>query len=130
VKILLIDDEESFLELCRDFLQTDFTVFAVNTAIKAFHIMEKEDLDAIVLDWNIPGISGRHILQRIRSNPKFEFVPIVVLSGSTSFTTEKLSYQEGADEYIEKPVLPDTLRRRINKLIDEQKFSRELADRK
>lgn len=130
MKILLIDDEEIFLQLCEEYLQENFKVMTANTAIKAYRLLETEKPSAIVLDWNMPGISGRQILKKIRSNSKFDFVPIIVLSGSDLYSTKNLSYQEGADDYMEKPVLPDLLRQRIYKLIDEQSFSRQLTEKK
>jgi two-component system response regulator len=59
--------------------------------------------DLILLDLNLPKMSGREVLQRLRSTPKMRAVPVVVLTTSRRQEDVAAMYASGANTYIEKP---------------------------
>ncbi len=59
--------------------------------------------DLILLDLNLPRVTGREVLQRIRSTPALQIVPVVVLSTSKRLEDVHDLYVMGANTYIEKP---------------------------
>lgn len=58
----------------------------------------------IILDLNMPKISGLEVLHKIRENPKTKFVPIVVLSSSKEPSDVHRCYEMGVNSYLVKPV--------------------------
>jgi len=59
--------------------------------------------DLILLDLNLPKMSGREVLQRVRSTPNLRSVPVVVLTTSRRMEDVAATYAAGANTYIEKP---------------------------
>jgi two-component system response regulator len=59
--------------------------------------------DLILLDLNLPGMSGRQVLERVRSTPALRAVPVVVLTTSRRQEDIQQMYASGANTYIEKP---------------------------
>jgi CheY-like chemotaxis protein len=59
--------------------------------------------DLILLDLNLPGMTGREVLQRIRATPALRAVPVVVLTTSRRQEDVQEMYAAGANTYIEKP---------------------------
>jgi two-component system response regulator len=59
--------------------------------------------DLILLDLNLPGMSGHQVLQRVRSTPGLQAVPVVVLTTSRRQEDIQQMYATGANTYIEKP---------------------------
>jgi CheY-like chemotaxis protein len=57
----------------------------------------------ILLDLNLPGMSGRQVLERIRTTPSLKAVPVVVLTTSRRLEDIEQMYASGANTYIEKP---------------------------
>ena len=57
----------------------------------------------LLLDLNLPGLSGFEVLKWVRAQPEFEQLPVVVFSSSTRPEDKALAVDLGADEYIEKP---------------------------
>jgi CheY-like chemotaxis protein len=59
--------------------------------------------DLILLDLNLPRLTGREVLQRVRANPHYRIVPVVVLSTSSRLEEIHDLYTAGANTYVEKP---------------------------
>jgi two-component system response regulator len=59
--------------------------------------------DLILLDLNLPRLTGREVLQRVRANPEYRIVPVVVLSTSRRLEEIHDLYLTGANTYVEKP---------------------------
>src|ERR1035438_10183812 len=59
--------------------------------------------DLVLLDLNLPGITGFEVLETIKSTPHMNTVPVVVMSGSCSVEDIEKSYRTGANSYVSKP---------------------------
>jgi DNA-binding NtrC family response regulator len=102
-KVLLVDDEEKFVEVLSQRMQTRGlkveTSMSGEDAVK--HAKDK-DLDAIVLDLQMPGMSGLEALKKIKQeNPDLQ---IIILTGHGTVQAGIEAMKEGAMDFIEKPV--------------------------
>jgi len=71
---------------------------------------ERGELDLLLTDVNMPGMDGLELTRRVRTMPAFEFIPIVVLTGTEPKAEEKKQVRAaGATSWIEKPLTPDRL---------------------
>lgn len=68
----------------------------------------------ILLDLNMPKISGLEVLQKIKSHPEFKIIPVVILTTSSESSDLKAAYESGANSYIVKPVDFDKFQEVIN----------------
>lgn len=69
------------------------------------YLNDSQDTPAIILlDLNLPGIDGRHVLKNVKSTPKLADIPVVVLTTSDDETDIHECYALGANTYIRKPV--------------------------
>ncbi|HTW26023.1 MAG TPA: response regulator [Acetobacteraceae bacterium] len=74
--------------------------------------------DLILLDLNMPGIDGRHVLETIKKDSKLRSIPVVVLTTSTDSRDIEACYAAGANSYIQKPVSFDGLTAAIRTMKD------------
>src|SRR5258706_12031639 len=102
--IFIVDDDPDDRQFILDaFLETNSTldyVFKENgmQLMETLHDMEPADLPAlIILDLNMPGLMGLHVLKEIRENKRLIHVPIIVLTTSTLAQDESSSYKLGAN---------------------------------
>lgn len=66
---------------------------------------EKRPLPLVILlDLKLPKVDGLEVLRQLKAHPRFQVVPVVVLSTSTEDNDIQIAYQEGANSYIVKPV--------------------------
>ena len=103
-KILVIDDEEHILELLKINLEfSGYDTYAYDTGKDVLEIIEKTKPDLILLDLMLPEIDGIEICKRIRRNPKFNKIKLLILSAKSDEIDKILCLEIGADDYITKP---------------------------
>jgi len=118
-RILIVDDDLELLELVSTTLESaGFTIDAVTSGLEALEITRgAERPDVVVLDVQLPGMSGYEICRELRDEFG-ESLPILFVSG---FRTEALDRVAGllvgADDYLVKPFAPDELIGRVRALM-------------
>ena len=112
-RVLLVDDEEKFLDVLSQRLGTRGIDAETSTSgEEALVKIKTKNFDAIVLDVMMPGIGGIETLKRIRAeNPE---VQIIMLTGQGSVDKAVEAMKEGAIDFLEKPADINTLLNKIS----------------
>ncbi|CUI17826.1 two-component response regulator phoB [Candidatus Protochlamydia naegleriophila] len=103
-KILLIEDEEDIASLIK--LQAELAGYKVHVemdGLNGYLAVERERPDIIVLDIMLPGLNGLDVCRKIKSNPDFEDIPIIIISAKSEELDVVLGLELGADDYVAKP---------------------------
>jgi CheY-like chemotaxis protein len=104
-KILIVDDEPFNVDLLEQQLeeQSYQTCTAAN-GLEALAALDKEQPDLVLLDWMMPGMNGLEVLGRMRAEPRWQGLPVIMLTarGTTQDKVEGLD--AGADDYVTKPI--------------------------
>ena len=111
VQILLVEDNPGDVELISDTFASCATpshLTVASTGERALEFLADREpssppVDLVVLDLNLPGISGHDVLIALRANPGVGNVPVVVFSSSTRREDITASYAEHANSYVTKP---------------------------
>ena len=106
--VLLIDDEEQFLEVLGERLETrGLKVNTVTSGEDALTLIDDKNYDAIILDLAMPGIDGIETLKLLKEkNPDLE---IIMLTGHATVQKGIEAMKLGAEDFLEKPVALDQL---------------------
>jgi len=118
-KILIVED----VDLCTATLEIallklpDLVVQSATTAEEALQFMLGGDISALITDIHLPKMDGFELIQRIRSQPRFKRLPIVVISGDSDPSTPGRLLSLGADAYFSKPYSPAEVRQKLEQLI-------------
>ena len=101
-QILIVDDEEETLNiLSRFFSAKKHSVRKASSGEEALGIIERDPIDAVLLDINMPGMDGLTALRRILAiKPD---LPVVMVSGEGDEELAKSTLKEGAVDYVVKP---------------------------
>lgn len=118
-RVLLVDDEEDFLEMLSARLQTrGLKVNTVNCGEDAVAQVEEHNYDAIIVDLSMPGIDGLETIRRIKAiSPSAE---VIVLTGHGSVEKSVEALKIGAEDFLEKPVDMSTLMDKIGEAKDKR----------
>jgi len=111
--VLLIDDEEQFLKVLGERLETrGLKVNTVTSGEDALTLIDDENYDAIILDLAMPGIDGIETLKLLKEkNPDLE---IIMLTGHATVQKGIEAMKLGAEDFLEKPVELSVLLERIS----------------
>ncbi|OAI08151.1 DNA-binding response regulator [Methylomonas methanica] len=114
LKILVVEDEEAIREMLVMVLeQANLTVIAVGSAEQARESLADNMVDLIILDWMLPGISGVELARRLKNEPGYKELPIILLTARGEEEDKIRGLEIGADDYVTKPFSPKELIARI-----------------
>jgi two-component system response regulator RegX3 len=100
-RILVVEDEESFSDALSFMLRKEgFAVTMAATGPDALAAFEREQVDLILLDLMLPGMSGTDVCRTIRAKSR---VPIIMVTAKDSELDKVLGLELGADDYVTKP---------------------------
>lgn len=118
-RILNVDDDEvGRYVVSRDLSREGFEVVEAETGTDALRLIREKEIDLVVLDVQLPDISGFDVCRNIRENPRTSDLPVLLLSASFVDTVSKVEGLEGgADAYLTEPVEPLVLLATINSLL-------------
>jgi DNA-binding NtrC family response regulator len=106
--ILIVDDEQSMCEMLEaDLQRRGFAVAWYTSASEAFATLQSEDCDVVLVDLNMPGMSGTEFCERVVANRAD--VPVVVMTAFGSMETAIAAIRAGAYDFIAKPFDLDVL---------------------
>ena len=109
-KILIIEDNENITELLNFYMKDYFDLIITDNGEEGIKIFENQDIDLVLLDIVLPGISGLDVLKQIR---EYEYVPVIIISSKDLDMDKILGLKMGADDYVSKPFNPLELLARI-----------------
>ncbi len=111
-KVLLVDDEKEFLEIMSERMKArDMEVTTATSAQQALEIIEKESFDAIILDFQMPGMDGMEALKAIKA--KKPEAQIILLTGYATVEKSVEAMKIGATDFVEKPADLEVLAEKI-----------------
>ena len=116
--ILVVDDEEDIVELVElNIAREGYRVLACGTGEQALQIARSKLPDLIILDLMLPGIDGLEVCRRLKSHPKTEQIPIVILSAKGEEADIVTGLELGADDYITKPFSGKVMAARVRRIL-------------
>ena len=122
-KILIIDDDPDLVEAVTMILESkNYDVAAAYGGIEGLQKAKTEKPGLIVLDVMMPDKDGYAVCKELKADPSMKNIPILLLTAvaskiSTTRYTHQMGLETEADDYIDKPVEPDVLVKRIESLL-------------
>jgi len=123
--VLYIEDDEFNLELVREIISImcpEITMFEATTAEEGFEIIKDENLDLILMDINLPGMSGHEALIKLKNNKTTENIPVVAISADALIESVSNGKTYGFEEYITKPINVDYFVEVLESVLENRKM--------
>ncbi len=80
-RILIVDDDPTYAKMVREWLKSNYQVAVVVNAMQAITYLTKHGADLILLDYEMPVVSGPQVLEMLRNEPETAKIPVVFLTG-------------------------------------------------
>lgn len=114
-KILVVDDEQKIVEICRDYLHAaGFEVIQANDGLIGLTMARREQPDLVVLDLMLPGMDGLDVCRQLRREGS---IPIIMLTARVEEADKLVGLELGADDYLTKPFSPRELVARVRTVL-------------
>lgn len=115
-KILVVEDDRDLAERVRSWLEAERHMAEVaNDGTLAMEHLDTFTYDVVILDWDLPGMSGIDVCRRFRAQGGS--TPIIMLTGKDKVTDKEVGLDSGADDYLTKPFHVKELSARIRALM-------------
>lgn len=128
--ILAVDDDSANLTVIDGILSGSYKVYSIDSGEDALEFLGFQRPDLILLDVEMPGMSGIELFGIIKSDPKVKDIPIIFLTGLSDTESEANAFRLGAVDFIRKPVNGAVLLARVKmhlELDTLHRFKKELS---
>lgn len=110
MRVLLIDDEQFYFKLIRKTLkEAEYELEYAKTGNEGLSKVSTFEPDMIIVDLKLPEMDGFEILERLRRDPKYSIIPVIVITAQDVLSEKLKAFELGADDYLVKPFQPEEL---------------------
>src|SRR5712691_2546729 len=122
--VLIVDDDEGMRDTLTAILKREYRVLRVASGEAALPVLNREDVDLMLLDVRLPGISGFEVLRIVKEN--YRLVEVVMISAINDIETAVQAMKHGAYHYITKDFDYDQLRSLVRNASERQDLNRQV----
>ncbi len=123
-KILVVDDDDMNLKMAEFILKKDMKdieVILADSGMKCIDLLQREKVDLVLLDFQMPMMNGLKTLEIIRKREDMKDIPVIFLTASSDRDTVVKAGMMGVQGYIKKPFMPKDLIDRVSQTLAEKK---------
>ena len=119
-KILVVDDDDMNLKMAEFILKKDMKdieVILADSGMKCIDLLQREKVDLVLLDFQMPMMNGLKTLEIIRKREDMKDIPVIFLTASSDRDTVVKAGMMGVQGYIKKPFMPKDLIDRVSQTL-------------
>jgi len=119
IRVLVVDDMEDMRNIIRRLLNAmGFSkITLARNGEEALGLLRGSSFDIVLCDWNMPKMSGRELLEQVRSDPKLLLLPFIMITGENASTQVQSAVAGGVTDFIVKPFSAVRLEQRLNQVL-------------
>lgn len=126
--VLVVDDSKFNLAVARDVLADTYDVQLADSGKKALEFLEEKEPSLILLDIQMPEMSGYDVMEVIHKHERWRKIPVIFLTADRGEGTEEKCFDLGAVDYIGKPFIPQVMKRRVARTIELESYRKSLEE--
>ncbi len=116
MKILTVDDFSTMRRIIRNMLrQLGYTnIVEAEDGAEALSLLQREKVDFVISDWNMPNMSGLGLLKAIRADDNLKPIPVLLVTAEALKENVVEAVKSGVNNYVVKPFTAETLKEKID----------------
>jgi putative two-component system response regulator len=118
--VLIIDDDITILTALRKILENDYDISLAKSVEMAWNVLNNTVIDLILLDIEMPNISGFEFMGYLRESASFCYIPVIFVSSHGQPDIILKAKIAGAKQFIVKPVTPDVVLEKVNAVFKDE----------
>ncbi len=129
-EILLIDDSYESIRLMEYFVKAinfNYNLLSASSGKLAFEILDKVSPNLILLDWQMPEMSGLEVLKKLKANSETKKIPVIIVTGVMTGSSNLFeAFENGAEDFIRKPIDSLEFTARIQSVLKMQEYHNQI----
>jgi two-component system chemotaxis response regulator CheY len=119
IKILIVDDFATMRRILKNILKKiGFTqIIEAEDGSNALKVLEKEKVDLVISDWNMPKMTGIEFLRAVRANTAFKDLPFLMVTAEAQKQNIIEAVQAGVSNYVVKPFTEEVITEKLAKIL-------------
>lgn len=127
--VLAVDDDPALLAALRALLEPrGQLIVTLDEPLRFWETLKQTSPDLVVLDMDMPQVSGVEMCQVMRADPEWSQLPVVFLTAHTDVESVQAIFAAGADDYVTKPLVGPELTARIANRLERSRLLRRMAE--
>lgn len=120
IRILVVDDFSTMRRIIKNILrQLGFNnVVEADDGTTAWDVLNKDRIEFIISDWNMPQMTGIDLLRKVRASEEFGDLPFLMVTAEAQQENIIEAVQAKVSNYIVKPFTPEVMKQKIDKIFD------------
>jgi putative two-component system response regulator len=123
---LVVDDNATNLKMLQAILKSRYKVFPAPSGERALSFLEKSTPGLILLDVEMPGMSGYDVIEKLKQDERWQDIPVIFLTAQEGRAGEEHAFLMGAVDYILKPISAGVVLKRVQLHIELQNYRKSL----
>ena len=118
MRVLVVDDFSTMRRIIKNILrQLGFNnVVEADDGTTAWDVLNKDKIDFVISDWNMPQMTGIELLRKVRASEEFADMPFLMVTAEAQQENIIEAVQAKVSNYIVKPFTPETMKQKIDKI--------------
>lgn len=117
--ILIVDDDPGMRQSVLDLLSIqNYNCQLASDGQEALEVLSRQPVDLMLLDLNMPGMNGQHVLEQVKKD--YPCTDVIIVSGETTFDNATNALRKGAEDFIRKPYVPSELIKLLANVLDKR----------
>lgn len=119
MKILVVDDSSTMRRIIKNTLnRLGYTeLFEAEHGAEAWEILQQNDLDVLITDWNMPEMNGLELVKKVRGEERYLDMPIIMVTTEGGKAEVITALKAGVNNYIVKPFTPQVLKEKLEAVL-------------
>ncbi|SLM29268.1 chemotaxis regulator transmitting signal to flagellar motor component [Desulfamplus magnetovallimortis] len=119
IKVLIVDDFATMRRILKNILkQLGFkNLLEADDGTTALESLERNDIDLIISDWNMPKMTGLELLKSVRASKKYAKVPFLMVTAEAQKQNVIEAVQAGVSNYVVKPFTAEAISDKLKKIL-------------
>lgn len=119
MKVLVVDDHEPMRKILKNILRSVgyHDIVEAQDGQDALNKLKTQKYDVILLDINMPGLSGYDVLKSMKDDQTMKDIPVIMVTGESSKEKILELLKLGISGYLVKPFTPDSLKRKLSEIL-------------
>ncbi len=118
LKVLVVDDFPTMRRIIKNLLkQLGFQhITEAEDGAHALSVIREKPIDFVVTDWNMPRLTGIELLKKLRADPSYKTLPVLMITAEAEKDCIIQAIKAGVNNYIVKPFTAETLKEKLEKI--------------